>query len=133
MKTFWSTLFVITLLSFSASANDIDYAAMEKNGFADVASMLKSMTPEQRETIMKQARIKEQELQKLSPADLERLRRQLRKTADTIDIDKVDPDKLDPNKAKSAKHIQKDLDTYQKKYEKNQIRNSVVKPPVTTH
>lgn len=64
----------------------------------------------------------------MSPAEVEKLREQLRASGNTIEMEKIDPSKLDPNKSKSAAEIQNDLQTYQDKYQRGQIRNDVVKP-----
>jgi hypothetical protein len=118
----------IFLSTFAAHAQEINYNAISAAGFGDVARLLREMTPEQREAVLQQAAIKQQELQRMSPAEVEKLREQLRASGNTIEMEKIDPSKLDPNKSKSAAEIQNDLQTYQDKYQRGQIRNEVVKP-----
>jgi hypothetical protein len=126
-KTMYATVIGL-MISTAAMAAEINYSAMTDAGFGDVAELLKSMTPEQQEAILKQAAVKQEDLDKLSQEDADKLREQLRATADTIHIDKIDPAKLDVSKTKSTEQIKKDLETYQQKYEKGQIKNSAVKP-----
>jgi len=118
----------IFLSSHAAFAADINYNAMSNGGFNDVAQLLQEMTPQQRQAVLEQAAIKEQDLEKMTPAELESLRLQLRNIGDTIYMDKIDPAKLDVAKSKPTPAIQKDLGNYQTKYKQNQIRNSAVKP-----
>src|SRR5437868_4125235 len=127
----WKILAFISILCFStaALAQEVNYQEMANAGFADVAELFKSMTPQQQTEILKQAAIKQEDLKQLTPAQLEALRAQLHHIKDTIYVDQIDPAKLDPAKSKSTKDIQKDLDTYQQKYEQGKIKNSAVKPP----
>ena len=53
----------------------------------------------------------------------------MRDIATTIDFDNIDPAKLDASKSQSVADNQKNFDTYQKKYQKGAIKNSVVLYP----
>jgi hypothetical protein len=118
----------IFLFTTPALAEDINYDSMKQGGFEDVAKLLESMTPEQRAEVMRQATLRAQELEKMSPKEREALKRDLRVTADTLDLQKIDPKKLDPAKSKPTHEIQKDLNTYQNKYKQGKINNAVAKP-----
>ncbi len=126
MKTLITILCI--LLAAPAFAEGVNYRAMEQGGFGDVAKLLKEMTPEQREAVMKQAKLQEKELEKLTPAEQESLRKQLRATANTINMQGVDPAKLDVAKTKSADDIRKDLGTYEEKRAHGELKNDVMKP-----
>lgn len=117
----------ITMLSSAAIAEDIDYKALDKDGFSDVSDLLKEMTPEQRAAVLQQAKKKQAELKKLSPQEQAHLRDQLRSTADTIDMKNVDPQKLHIEDSKNAHDTRQDLTTYQDRYKQGKIHNSVVK------
>ena len=128
MKIWKIAAIAVLLCSSPALAEDVNFDAMKQGGFEDVAKLLESMTPEQRAEVMRQATLRAQELEKMSPEEREALKRDLRVTADTLDLQKIDPKKLDPAKSKPTHEIQKDLNTYQNKYKQGKINNAVVKP-----
>jgi hypothetical protein len=128
MKILKLTAITFLLFTAPALADDIKYDSMKQGGFEDVAKLLESMTPEQRAEVMRQATLRAQELEKMSPKEREALKRDLRVTADTLDLQKIDPKKLDPAKSKPTHEIQKDLNTYQNKYKQGKINNAVAKP-----
>jgi tRNA U34 5-carboxymethylaminomethyl modifying GTPase MnmE/TrmE len=120
LSLFWFCFFQ------GALAQDPNYQSMNKEGFGGVARLLESMTPQQRDAILKQAQANMGDLEKMSPQERQKLVAQMKQIAATIDFDKVDPAKLDPSKATGVAGNQKNFNTYQKKYEKGQIKNSVV-------
>ncbi len=113
----------------NARAETINSQNFENEGFGGVAHLLESMTPEQRAEVMKQAAGKMDELQSMSPQQQQQLVKQMRDIATTIDFDNIDPAKLDASKSQSVADNQKNFDTYQKKYQKGAIKNSVVLYP----
>lgn len=123
-----SAILFFAFIATSARAEDINYDALNKEGYGDVSKIIQSMTPEQRAELMRQATLRAQELEKMSPEEREALQKQLRSTADTIQMDKIDPAKLDPAKTKDTAGIQKDLNTYDSKYKQGKINNAVIKP-----
>ena len=127
MKNIQILAMMSLLCSMPAMAAEINYTAVNEAGFSDVAELLKSMTPEQQAEIMRQASIKQKELAKLTPEQLEALRTQLCAVGNTIAINKVDPEKLDPSKSKSTENISKDMKSYQDKKSQGKIKNAVVK------
>jgi|GEM_PF-5408502 len=86
----------------NARAQQVNHREFERAGFGDVGRLLQSMTPQQRSAILEQAAVKEKDLQKLTPQQLEQLRKQLREIANTMEISKIDPQKLDVSQTKSA-------------------------------
>jgi len=118
----------VSIYTSPTLAEDINYDSMKQGGFEDVAKLLESMTPEQRAEVMRQATLRAQELEKMSPEEREALKRDLRVTANTLNLQKIDPKKLDPAKSKPTHEIQKDLNTYQNKYKQGKINNAVAKP-----
>ena len=68
-------------------------------------------------------------LNKMSPEQLEQLRNRLHAVANTMKINQVDPNKIDASKTKGTAAIQQDLNAYQKKYTEGKIHNSIVKSP----
>ena len=124
-----STAFItLCLISGQAIAEDIHYDALRQDGFGEEADLIKSMTPEQRAEVMRQAEIKQQELKSLPPEKLEKLNTQLHDVHDTLYVDQIDPAKLDVSKSKSTQATMKDIKVYQKKYAEGKIHNSAVKP-----
>ena len=120
---------MFSLSSSAAYAQKIDYDALDKEGYGDIAEMLRSMTPQERASVLEEAGAKQEDLQKLSPEQLDHLDTQLHKEAGTIDFQKVDPEKLNTSKTKPTPTIMKDLNTYQQKYDEGKIDNAVIKPP----
>ena len=118
----------ILLWSVAAQAADIDYAAISEAGFDDVAKLLRSMSSAQQQAVLDQAAIKQQDLQQMTPTELEALRAQLRAAGDTVDMEKIDPENLDVTKSKAAAEIQSDLKIYSDKYQQNQLHNDVLRP-----
>ena len=93
----------------AAQAETINYESISQEGFGDVAKLLQSMTPAQRDMLMKQVAQKEKDVQKLSPAQLEQLRTQLRAIAVNIDFNKIDPATLDMARAQRVAGTQKKM------------------------
>ena len=118
----------ILLWSVAAQAAEIDYAAISAAGFDDVAKLLQSMSPAQQQAVLDQAAVKQQDLQQMTPTELEALRAQLRAAGDTVDMEKIDPENLDVTKSKTAAEIQSDLKIYSNKYQQNQLHNDVLRP-----
>ena len=118
----------ILLWSVAAQAAEIDYAAISEAGFDDVAKLLRSMSSAQQQAVLDQAAIKQQDLQQMTPTELEALRAQLRAAGDTVDMEKIDPENLDVTKSKAAAEIQSDLKIYSDKYQQNQLHNDVLRP-----
>ena len=116
------------LWSVAAQAAEIDYAAISEAGFDDVAKLLRSMSSAQQQAVLDQAAIKQQDLQQMTPTELEALRAQLRAAGDTVDMEKIDPENLDVTKSKAAAEIQSDLKIYSDKYQQNQLHNDVLRP-----
>ncbi len=119
---------MIALAAFPTVHAQDSYEGIREEGFSSEADLVQSMSPEQQAAVLKQAEIKQQELKKLPPEQVEKLRTQLHAIDSTLYVEKVDPDKLDANKSKSAADTMKDLDTYQQKYSQGKINNGVVKP-----
>lgn len=124
IKAFMVTACLFSTPAFAVDANNI---AINDGDFSDVQELLNKMTPQQRAEVLKQAKEKEQSLQKLSPAQQDNLHKQLKDVSSTIKIDEIDPEKLNPSKSKSADQIRTDLNTYQKKYDAGTIKNQAVK------
>ncbi len=105
---------------------DSNYEGLSEEGFGGVSRLLQSMTPQQREKILKQANANMADLQKLSPQQQDQLLQQMRAISKTIDFDKIDPAKVDTSKTQSVAATQKNLNTYQQKYQRGVIKNGVV-------
>ena len=61
----------VMLCAAPARASEVDYDAINAAGFADVGDLLKSMTPEQQKEVLRQAALKQKELEKRTPEQLE--------------------------------------------------------------
>lgn len=126
--TLIAALVALTCASLTAQAENINYRALEQEGFGNIAQLLKSMTPEQQAAILKQAANEMKNLEAMAPQEREQLLQQMHHVASTLDIENIDPEKLDPSKAKEMHQVQKDLSTYQQKYHQGSISHEVVKP-----
>jgi hypothetical protein len=123
---FFITLIISISLSVPALAdkhhhkkNDkINYHALEKEGFGNVADILKDMTPEQREEVLRQAKELEKELQTYSPEEREMLTDSLRSLDGAIPQHGVEAKRLDPHKFKGLKGTKEDIKQYQRQYKK---------------
>jgi tRNA U34 5-carboxymethylaminomethyl modifying GTPase MnmE/TrmE len=131
MKYVLALIFIFSL-HHGAYAQEPNYQSMNKEGFAGVARLLESMTPQQRDAILKQAQASMGDLEKMSPQERQKLVEQMKQIAATIDFDKVDPAKIDPSKATGVSGDQKNFNTYQKKHKKGLIKNGVVINPPST-
>lgn len=123
------TMFFLSLcmaVSFPVvlSAQSADQAEIS----ADVAKLLASMTPEQREAVLKQAAKNQKKLESLSPEERQKLEDKTVNTAKTMDLDNVDPNKINVSRTRSVRGTEKDMDKYNRKYEAGKINNAVVKP-----
>jgi len=112
-----------------AQDNSINYNSLNRQGLDGVAQLLQQMTPQQREQVLQQARAQLADLEKMTPQQRQLLIEQMQNIAATIDFNKVDPAKLDPSKAKGVRDSQKNVLTYQRRYEQGQIKNGVVMGP----
>jgi hypothetical protein len=122
--TLIGAIFMFVNPTFAANSNT---PPITDKDFSDVQNLLNQMTPAQRAEVLKQAKEKEQALQKLSPEEQDKLRQQLLDVSSTIKMDEIDPAKLSPSKSKDTGKIMGDLNTYQKKYDAGKINNSAVK------
>jgi hypothetical protein len=107
-------LIVTILLATPVFAQDINTQSIKDEGFDGVGQIIDQMTPEQKLGVMKQALEMQKELEKLPPAEREKILNDLKATAATVDASKVDVKKLDPSKTKSLNEIQKDVQEYNK-------------------
>lgn len=109
-----------------AQAQTINYQNLNKEGFEGVSQLLQSMTPQQREAILKQAQASMGDLQKMTPQQQQQLLTQMQNIAKTIDFNKVDPAKIDPSKATGVAGAKKNFRTYEQKYQKGTLNNAIV-------
>jgi hypothetical protein len=129
-KTLFKSFLIACAFALTASAAEAQLAGAGANNdeFSDVWQLLSSMSPEQRTAVFEEAGVKEQDLKKLSPDQLDALDDQLHNIAGTIEFGKIDPDKLNTDKIKSTQNTMGDLNTYQQKYDQGKINNAVIKP-----
>lgn len=124
----WGLVGVLMLsCAGTASAEGINYHALKREGFREVADLLRSMTPEQREEILRQARQVGKDLEKMSPKEREALIKSLRGVQKDVDIENIDPEKLDPALSKDLHGIRKDIGKYEEK------RKAEAKAPPAGH
>ncbi len=97
---------------------DVDYGAMEASGFGNVADLLKSMTPEQRQQVLELAAKRQKELERMTPGQRKRLEAQLLEITNMIEGDvgfgNIDPAKLNTAKSKNLQGTLADIETYKR-------------------
>lgn len=95
-------------------AAEPDYAAVRAEGFPEIAQLLASMTPQQRQAVLSQAGTAQHDLSRFTPAQIQALRAQLRQMTAGIDPHQVDIGRLRVFPGKTAAQMQSDIVTYQR-------------------
>jgi hypothetical protein len=108
-------------------AAEISQADFANAGYGDIGQLFAEMSPEQQREVMAQAKLKQHDLEQMSPQQLAELNDQMLAIVSTMNIDQVDPAKLDPKQSKNTAAIRKDFSAYQTKYEQKQLKNAILK------
>jgi len=124
-KVFFS-LMVLTLLVSPMQAEAkgdhklVNPKHLEKEGFGDINHVIKDLSPRQRQDILEKAQEVKGDLQKMPPAEREKLKKQMKAMMKNINVKKVDASKLDTStlKGQRLKDIRAKIRDYESKHGK---------------
>lgn len=100
----------------SSYAEDINYRALETQGYGDVADILRDMTPEQRAEVLRQATMVQKDIENMTPEERYQLEVEMQQLNDVLfeGDTTYDAQKLDPSKSKDLEGIRSDIDAFHK-------------------
>ncbi len=96
----FTILLVALVTSVSYAKDRVDYDAMKKEGFGDIADIYKNMTPSQKDEVYYNAKKMEAELKKMSPGELEFIRKRAKKLANEKGIKEFNPKAINTQNSK---------------------------------
>jgi hypothetical protein len=116
MAKYFSFIFLVTFISISPlnstakdKINSKSIKSIEKEGFEEISEILKQMTPEQLEDIQNKADAMMNEIEDMTPKEIEELKQQLHEASSSLDIKNINVKKIDTKQDLKLDKIQGDM------------------------